>query len=254
MATASQSTAPRSGWPTASSCTTRCRRRRLNSIAEIARAGNLAKVGELGMSFGGAISGELCMYRHALRSRRQHGWRQLPVLVLQRRRARALPDVPLRPGQPLQVVWTAPCPPPARAASTSSRTSASPPPARRPDIYRISLKDTQHLGMSDFSLFVGDTVKGAVFGTAPSAHDNQRPERLHPRLPRQTPERRSQRLSREGTGQVTRRRRRHVPKSDVAPWWNAKPEAERAALEARINAAKPVYPRMPMIGAAPVRR
>ena len=32
------------------------------SVAEIARAGNLAKVGELGMSFGGAIAGELCMY------------------------------------------------------------------------------------------------------------------------------------------------------------------------------------------------
>jgi len=38
----------------------------------------------------------------------------------------------------------------------------------RPDIYRLSLKGSQHLGLSDSSLFVGQPAAGLLFGTAPS--------------------------------------------------------------------------------------
>nr|HPI49345.1 hypothetical protein [Hyphomonadaceae bacterium] len=41
-----------------------------------------------------------------------------------------------------------------------------------------------------------------------------------------------------------------IPSSDIPPWWNAKPEAERAALEARINAAKPTYSGLPILAPA----
>ena len=38
-----------------------------------------------------------------------------------------------------------------------------------------------------------------------------------------------------------------IPNNDIPAWWNAKTEAERASLEARINASKPVYPGLPIL-------
>lgn len=119
----------------------------------------------------------------------------------------------------------------------------------RPDVYRISLKNTQHLGMSDSSLFVGDTVKAALFGTAPavtmiSAQNDFILGFLDKHLKNVASDYPAKELAKFNGAVVV------IPEADIAPWWNAKPEAERAALEARINAAKPTYPGMPILNAA----
>lgn len=220
------------------------------SIAEIARAGNLARVGELGMSFGGAISGELCMYdtRCAVGVNMDGG--NFPFSA-----TNADEPVPflMFHSDPANLYRAFDLPVPATGPRSFNefsyeRIAAA---GSRPDIYRISLKDTQHLGLSDFSLFVGDTVKGALFGTAPSAtminaqNDFIRGF-LDKHLKGQASDYPKQALAKYNGAVVV------IPNNDIPAWWNAKPEAERATLEARINAAKPVYPGMPMIGATQV--
>ncbi|HOY78134.1 MAG TPA: hypothetical protein PLN33_10025 [Hyphomonadaceae bacterium] len=221
------------------------------AIAEIARAGNLAKVGELGMSFGGAIAGEICMYdtRCAAGVNMDGGNfpfsatnadEPVPFLMLH-----SDPSYLYR-GYDLPVPATGP-----RSFNEFSyeriATAGS-----RPDVYRVSIRDTQHLGISDFSLFVGDTVKGAIFGDAPSATMVNAQNDfilgfLDKHMRGKASDYPAKELARFNGAVVS------IPNGDLAPWWNAKPEAERAALEARINAAKPTYPGLPILTpAAPV--
>ncbi len=214
------------------------------SIAEIARAGNLAKVGELGMSFGGAIAGELCMYdtRCAVGVNMDGGNfpfsstnadEPVPFLMFHSDPANLYRDLD-RP-----VPATGP-----RSFNEFSyeriATAGS-----RPDVYRISLKDTKHLGMSDFSLFVGDTVRGALFGEASPANMIGAQNDfilgfLDKHLRGQPSDYPASELAKYKGAVVV------IPETDIAPWWNAKPEAERTALEARINASKPTYPGLPI--------
>lgn len=215
------------------------------SIAEIARAGNLAKVGELGMSFGGAIAGEICMYdtRCAAGVNMDGGNfpfsstnadEPVPFLMfhsdpanLYREMDRPVPTTGPRSFNEFSYE---------RIATAGSR----------PDVYRISLKDTQHLGMSDSSLFVGDTVKGVLFGDAPTAtmigaQNDLILGFLDKHLRGQPNDYPARELAKFKGAVVV------IPETDIAPWWNAKPEAERAALAARINASKPSYPGMPIL-------
>jgi predicted dienelactone hydrolase len=220
-----------------------------DSIAEIARAGNLAKVGELGMSFGGAISGELCMYDTRCAVGVNMDGCNFPFSS-----TNADEPVPflMFHSDPANLYKSSDRPVPATGPRSFNEFSYEriATAGGRPDIYRISLKETQHMGMSDFSLFVGDTVKGAVFGTAPSATIISAQSAfilgfLDKHLKGVASDYPAKELAKFNGAVVV------IPESDVAPWWNARPEAERAALEARINAAKPVYPGMPMLGAAP---
>jgi len=212
------------------------------AIAEIARAGNLAKVGELGMSFGGAIAGELCMYDTRCAAGVNMDGGNFPFSS-----TNADEPVPflMFHSDPSNLYREMDRPIPATGPRSFNEFSYEriATAGSRPDVYRISLKDTQHLGMSDFSLFVGDTVKGAVFGDAPSAtmisaqNDFIRGF-LDKHLKGQASDYPAKELARYNGDVVI------IPNADVATWWNAKPEAERATLEGRINAAKPVYPGM----------
>lgn len=210
------------------------------SVAEIARAGNLEKVGELGMSFGGAIAGEVCMHdpRCAVGVNMDGGNfpfsaanadEPVPFLMLHsdpaylyREMERTVP--PTGPRSFNEFSYE-------RIATAGSR----------PDVYRLSIKDMQHLGMSDSSLFVGDIVKSVLFGDAPAAimvgaQNDLILGFLDKHLRGQPSDYPARELAKYNGAVVA------IPASDIAPWWNAKPESERAALEARINAAKPVYP------------
>ena len=94
--------------------------------------------------------------------------------------------------------------------------------------------------MSDSSLFVGDTVKSILFGDASAANMVGAQTDLilgflDKHLRGQPSDYPAKELAKYNGAAVT------IPANDVAPWWNAKPEAERTALEARIDAAKPVY-------------
>ncbi|MEQ1779897.1 MAG: hypothetical protein ABMA14_00955 [Hyphomonadaceae bacterium] len=218
------------------------------SIAEIARAGNLAKVGELGMSFGGAIAGELCMYdtRCAVGVNMDGG--NFPFSS-----TNADEPVPflMFHSDPANLYKEMERPVPATGPRSFNEFSYEriATAGSRPDVYRISLKNTQHLGMSDSSLFVGDTVKAALFGTAPaatmiSAQNDFILGFLDKHLKGVTSDFPAKELAKFNGAVVV------IPEADIAPWWNATPEAERAALEARINAAKPTYPGMPILGGA----
>lgn len=211
------------------------------AVADIARASNLERVGELGMSFGGAISGELCMIdtRCAAGVNMDGGNFPFssvnadvpaPFLMFHSDISNLYSEVghPLAEGQE----------PRGFNEFSYERIAEA---GTRADVYRVRLKGSQHLGLSDFSLFVGQPIAGPIFGTAPSnimigaqndiirgfldkhlrGEDNGFPQK--------------QLAAYEGWVLPT-------PNADLPAWWNAKPEAERAAFEARINAAKPVYP------------
>jgi len=215
------------------------------NIADIARAGNLAKVGELGMSFGGAIAGELCMYDTRCGAGVNMDGGNFPF-------SSTNADVPA----PFLMLHSdtsylyreldRPVPPTGPRSFNEFSYERIATAGSRPDVYRIAIKDMQHLGMSDFSLFVGDTVKAPLFGDAPaaimvSAQNDFILGFLDKHLRNQASDYPAKQLA-KFTGAVS-----SVSVSDIAPWWNAKPEAERAALEARINASKPTYPGLPIL-------
>lgn len=209
-------------------------------IAEIARAGNLDHVGELGMSFGGAIAGELCMYDPRCAAGVNMDGGNFPFTS-----TNADQPVPflMFHSDPSYFYAMMDRPLPATGPRSFNEFSYEriATAGSRPDVYRISLKDTRHLGMSDSSLFVGDTVRSAVFGKASAANmigaqNDFIRGFLDKHLRNQPSDYPASELAKYNGAVVT------IPERDVAPWWNAKPEAERAALEARINASKPIYP------------
>ena len=119
----------------------------------------------------------------------------------------------------------------------------------RPDVYRVWLKQTQHLGLSDSAWFVGQPVRGMLFGEA-SAETMLGAQNAFIRgffdkhLKGEANNFPAPQLAEYEGRAVT------IPNSDLPAWWSAKPEAERAALEARINAVKPRYEAPPDPGLA----
>lgn len=215
------------------------------NVAEIARAGNLQKVAELGMSFGGAIAGELCMYdtRCAVGVNMDGG--NFPFSATNA--DEPVPFLMLHSDPSyLYQAYDKPVPVTGPRSFNEFSYERIATAGSRPDVYRISIKDTRHLGISDFGLFVGDTVRGEVFGSAPastmiSAQNDFILGFLEKHMRGKVSDYPASQLG-KFKGDVVA-----IPVTDVAPWWNAKPEAERASLEARINASKPTYPGRPIL-------
>ncbi len=215
------------------------------NVAEIARAGNLEKVAELGMSFGGAIAGELCMYdtRCAVGVNMDGG--NFPFSA-----TNADEPVPflMLHSDPSYLYQAYDKPVPATGPRSFNEFSYEriATAGSRPDVYRISIKDTRHLGISDFGLFVGDTVRGEIFGSATantmiSAQNDFILGFLEKHMRGKASDYPASQLAKFKGAVVA------IPVTDVAPWWNAKPQAERASLEARINAGKPTYQGRPIL-------
>lgn len=209
-------------------------------IAEIAQASNLDRVGEAGMSFGGAISGEICMIDTRCAAGVNMDGGNFPfsafnaevpapflmlhsdLAYLYQEMERPLPDnTPPRSFNEFSYE---------RIATAGSRS----------DVYRLSLKDTRHLGLSDSAWFVGQPVRGLLFGDA-SAETMLGAQNAFIRgffdkhLKGEANDFPAKQLA-DYEGRVIA-----IPNADLQRWWNAKPEAERAALETRIEAAKPRY-------------
>jgi hypothetical protein len=101
----------------------------------------------------------------------------------------------------------------------------------------VQLKGTHHLGLSDFSLFLRRPLRDPVFGAAPAevmiGAQNAFVRGFFDRH-----------LRGVGNGfprpelAVYRGWVSPVSNADLAGWWAAKPEAERAALTQRIEAAR----------------
>ena len=222
-----------------------------DNVAEIARAGNLAKVGELGMSFGGAIAGELCMYDTRCAAGVNMDGGNFPFSATNANEP--VPFLMLHSDTSyIYQQFDRPVPVTGPRSFNEFSYERIATAGSRPDVYRIGIKNSRHLGISDFGLFVGDTVKAPLFGDAPGATMVSAQNAfilgfLDKHMRGKASDYPAKQLA-DFAGAVA-----VVPLSDVAPWWNAKPETERAALEARINASKPTYSGLPILTpAAPV--
>ncbi len=209
-------------------------------IADIAQAGDLDRVGEAGMSFGGAISGEICMIDSRCAAGVNMDGGNFPFSSFNA-------DIPapflMFHSDPAYLYEAMERPLPEGGAPRSfnefsyERIATA---GSRPDVYRVSLKQTQHLGLSDSAWFVGQPVRGMLFGEA-SAETMLGAQNAFIRgffdkhLKGEANNFPAPQLA-EYEGRVVT-----IPNSDLPAWWSAKPEAERAALEARINAVKPRY-------------
>jgi predicted dienelactone hydrolase len=210
------------------------------SVADIARASNLAKVGELGMSFGGAISGEICMIDTRCAAGVNMDGGNFPFTAFNAN----VPAPFLMFHSDISSFYKQferPLPPdgaPRGFNEFSYERIAEA--GTRPDVYRVRLKDSQHLGLSDFAWFVGQPVRGTLFGDAPAdimlGAQNAIIRGLLDKHLRNMDNGFPEKQLADYKDWVL-----PTPNADIPAWWTAKPEAERAAYEARINAAKPVY-------------
>jgi predicted dienelactone hydrolase len=204
-------------------------------IAPIAEASSLSRTGEMGMSFGGATTGTLCMIDE-----------------------RCAAGINLDGGDFHFTAFNADMPVPfmmfhSDMASIYQTVERAPPPAprgfnefsyeriaaagARPDIYRLQLKGALHLGLSDFSLFVRSPLRDPLFGSAPSeimigaqnafvrGFFDQHLRGLAADFPKSE-------LAAYKDWVVA------AGNADLRAWWEAKSDAERASLESRITAAR----------------
>lgn len=211
-----------------------------DSVADIAQASNLWKVGELGMSFGGAIAGELCLIDPRCAAGVNMDGGNFPYSATNA-------DVPvpfLMFHSDTGLLYTQlERPIPATGARSFNEFSYErlATAGSRSDVYRLRLMQTQHLGLSDSSWFVRMPIAGPLFGTAPpdimlGAQNEFIRGFLDKHLKGETNDYPDRQLAAYKDWVV------NVPNADIATWWNAKTEAERAAFETRINAAKPIHP------------
>ncbi|WP_337185160.1 hypothetical protein [Phenylobacterium sp.] len=205
------------------------------AIREIAAAARLDRVGEMGMSFGGATSGTVCIVdpRCAAGVNLDGGdfpfqafGRDMPVPFLMfhsdlRGLARQL-------GADVEG--------PAHSFNEFSYESFGGAGARA-DLYRVQLRDSKHLGLSDFSLFVRRPARDALFGSTPSevmiGAQNDFVMGFFDRHLRGLANGFPQAQMDAYRDWIT-----PLTAEAVRDWWAGKTDAEREAIQARIAAAR----------------
>jgi predicted dienelactone hydrolase len=216
------------------------------NVADIAAASNFKRVGEMGMSFGGAISGEICMIDPRCGAGINLDGGNFPFTAFNL-------DVPapfLMFHSDMAILYRSmerevPEGTEARGFNEFSYERIGEA-GQRDDVYRVQLKGAAHMGISDFTLFIDPLVRGPLLGDAPSneivgAQNDFVLGFFDKHLRGQANDFPAKQLA-AYEGRVI-----PTPNGDLAAWWNAKPEAERAALEARIDALKPRYAPAPLI-------
>ena len=210
------------------------------SVAEIVAASNLSRVGEIGMSMGGAISGEICMIDPRCAAGVNLDGSNLPFTAFDA-------DIPA----PFLMFHS--------DLSANYRLTKKTPPAGTPrsfnefsyerianagarsDVYRVQLRGVLHLGLSDFTHFMIPPFRDSILGGGPEniiigAQNDFVLGFLDKHLRGVSNDFPAKQLADYKNWVLP------TPNADLRAWWAAKPEAERTALEARINALKPVYP------------
>lgn len=205
------------------------------AIREIAAAGDLTRVGEMGMSFGGATTGTVCM-----RDRRcaaginldggdfpfQAFGAEIPVPFLMFHS-----DVAGIARQ-LKV----PVPKTPRSFNEFSYETFATAGTRR-DIYRVYLKGSAHLGISDFPLFMRRPARDPIFGTTPAkvAIGAQND------FVRGFFDKHLRGVARDYPRAELKRYRRWVAPlkvDEVRTWWASKSELERGRIMTRVLRAR----------------
>lgn len=206
-------------------------------IREIAAASDLARVGEMGMSFGGATSGTVCVLDRRCGAGINLDGGDFPFQAF----ATQMPAPFLMFHSDIRALYRAlgvkDLPPAVHSFNELSYEGFDPPPAGAPPVYRVMLKDTAHLGLSDSSLFIRRPVRDPILGAAPSkvmigaqndfvlGFFNRHLRGMANGFPERQVAAYADALA-------------PIPPSGVRAWWAAKPEAERAAILARIAKAK----------------
>ena len=205
------------------------------AIRQIAAAGDLTRVGEMGMSFGGATTGSVCMVDRRCAAGINLDGGDFPFQAFG-------VDVPVPflmfhsdlAGISAQLGVKAEGPP--RSFNEFSYEGFATAGLRK-DITRVQLSGARHLGLSDFSLFMRRPLRDPIFGSTPSAvmigaqNDVVRGFFDHY-------------LRGQANGFPARELaayRDWITPLSVEPvrqWWLAKSDAERAALTARIDKAR----------------
>lgn len=204
-------------------------------IAQIAAASDLTRAGEMGMSFGGATTGTLCMI-----DRRCAAGINLDGGDFQFTSFNADMPVPFMmfhsdQNNSYRMVEREPPAKPRGFNEFSYERVATA--GTHEDIHRVQLKGSQHLGLSDFSLFVRSPLRDPLFGSTPSdvmiGAQNEFVRGFFDRYLR------GQAAS-FPQAQMAAYKDWVLPadNSDLPAWWAAKSEAERASLESRIEAAR----------------
>ena len=215
------------------------------SVAEIAAASNFSRVGEIGMSMGGAISGEICMIDPRCAAGVNLDGSNLPFTAFDA-------DVPapflmfhsdLRTNYRL-TKKTPPVGTPRSFNEFSYERIASA--GARNDVYRVQLKDVQHLGLSNFTHFMISPFRDSILGGGPEriiigAQNDFVLGFLDKHLRSASNDFPAKQLTDYKDWVLP------TPNADLRAWWNAKPEAERAAFEARIRALRPTYSPPPQV-------
>lgn len=204
-------------------------------IAQIAAASNLSRVGEMGMSFGGATTGTICMIdpRCAAGINLDGGDFQFtafnedmptPFMMFHSDATNFYRGVEREP------------PPNPRGFNEFSyeRIATA---GTRPDIYRVQLKGAQHLGLSDFSWFIRTPVRDPLLGSTPAdvmlgAQNAFVRGFFDKHLRGQAVDFPKSEMAAYSDWVLP------ISNSDLPAWWASKSEAEQAALESRIVAAR----------------
>lgn len=211
-------------------------------IAPIAAAGNLSRVGEMGMSFGGATSGTVCMIDPRCAAGINLDGGDFHFVAFNA----AVPTPFLMFHSDLANIYRAvgvePQNPPRSFNEFSYEPIASA--GSREDVYRVSLKGAQHLGISDFSLFVRRPIRDPLFGTTPSdvliEAQNDFVLGFFDKHLRKTDTSFPAPQLETYRNWVSK-----VDNSDLRAWWASLPESDRTSFEARINAARDAAPAAP---------
>lgn len=209
------------------------------AIREIAAAGDLTRVGEMGMSFGGATSGTVCMRDRRCAAGVNLDGGDFPFQAF----ATEIPVPFLMFHSDLSNIYKQLKAPPPKAPRSFNEFSYEGLATMgvRHDIYRVSLKGAQHLGVSDFTLFMRRPARDGLFGTTPTrvmiGAQNDFVLGFFERHLRGI-------ASDYPKGELERYDRwaRPVPVDAVRTWWAGKTEAERAGITARIEAARKAPP------------
>lgn len=205
------------------------------AVADVVAASELARTGEMGISFGGSTSGAVCMVdtRCAAAVNLDGGdfhvssfAADLPVpLLMLHADLRGFYRMLGAPGNGLLRSFN---------DFSYERFDHA---GQRPDIHRMLLRDSVHSGLTDSPLFMRGPLRDALFGSAPTQVLVGVPNDVvlgffdHY-------------LRGRANGFPQTEYRRHgqwlapYDNSSVRQWWQAKPAAERAQLQQRIDAMK----------------
>jgi len=207
------------------------------AIREIAAAGDLTRVGEMGMSFGGATSGTVCMVDRRCAAGINLDGGDFPFQAF----AAEMPVPFLMFHSDLSGIYKRLGATPEGGPRSFNEFSyeALATAGARKDIYRVQLKAAQHLGLSDFSLFMRRPARDPIFGATPAdvmiGAQNDFVRGFFDRHLRGQANGFPHKELASYRDWVT-----PVGVDAVRTWWLAKPQAERAAVTARIETARKV--------------